>query len=59
MWFQYLFEMNFADPMWLNIIRGINAVILFTSLVTLAENVIWFIDHKRNPRHIKKQLNRN
>ena len=59
MWFQYLFEMNFTDPMWLNILRGINAVILFTALVVFAENVIWFIDHKRNSRHVKKQLERN
>ena len=59
MWFQYLFEMNFADPMWLNILRGINAVVLFTSLVIFAENVIWFVDHKLHPGHIKKQLERN
>lgn len=59
MWFRYLFEMNFADPIWVNIIRGINAVTLFTTLVILGENVIRFIDRKRNPKHSKKQLNRN
>lgn len=59
MWFQYLFEMNFADPMWLNIIRGINCATLFTALVILGENVIRFVDRKRNLKHMMKQLNRN